>query len=87
MPLYAKPMNTKIDMRSALVGLCAGVLVTLAIGAASSGPGAVGRYQIGGTSTHAIILDTANGETWFKHFPAHAGYTSPDFEKPKTGAK
>jgi len=56
-------MNTKIDLKSALVGLGAGVLATLAIGAASmSNP--TGRFQIAGALNYFLIVDTTTGKVW-----------------------
>jgi hypothetical protein len=79
-------MNTKIDIKSAIIGLGVGVLVTLGIAAASS-PSAVGRYQIAGTSNHGLIIDTATGQVWRGYFLSHEGGTDADFFKPKFGEK
>ena len=56
-------MKTKIDFKSALFGLAIGVLVTLGIAAASSLK-TVGRYQIAGTDTQGLVIDTATGQVW-----------------------
>ena len=77
-------MNTKIDAKSAVVGLCIGVLIALTIGAASSGSAVVGRYQIGAGASHGFVIDTVTGQVWFKHFRESEGNNSPDFAKPKT---
>ena len=79
-------MNTKIDIKSALVGLAIGVLVMLGIAAASS-PGSVGRYQIAGTGNHGLIIDTATGKVWRGYFPSNGGTTDGDFFAPKIGEK
>jgi hypothetical protein len=79
-------MNTKIDIKSALIGLAVGALVTLGIAAASS-PGSVGRYQIAGTGNHGLIIDTATGQVWRGYFPSNNGNTDGDFFTPKMGEK
>jgi hypothetical protein len=60
-PLHRLIMNTKIDIKSALIGLGIGVLVTVGI-AAGSASGTVGRYQIAGTASHGLVIDTATGQ-------------------------
>lgn len=76
-------MNTKIDLKSAWIGLLFGVLVTVAVGAAAS-PGGAGRYQIGGTGTHGLVLDTATGQVWTMFFNPSGGRTDGDaFFQPK----
>jgi hypothetical protein len=79
-------MNTKIDIKSAMLGLAFGVLATLALAAASS-PGPVGRYQIAGTGAHGLIVDTATGQAWSAYLPMTEGSTDPDFRQPKIGEK
>ena len=79
-------MNTKIDIKSALVGLAIGVLITLGV-AATSSPGSVGRYQIAGTGNHGLIIDTATGQVWRAYFPSNGGNTDTDFFTAKTGEK
>jgi hypothetical protein len=84
---YITPfMNTKIDIKSALVGLGVGVLVTLGIAAAPS-PGTVGRYQIAGTGNQGLVLDTTTGQVWSAFFSSSSGGTDGDFFKPKSGEK
>ncbi len=79
-------MNKKIDIKSALFGLCVGVVAMLVMAAAAS-TGPVGRYQITGTTSHALVLDTATGEVWHGFYPTDRGGTSPDFMKPKNVQK
>ncbi len=79
-------MNTTIDIKSALLGLGAGVLITLGVAAASS-PGTVGRYQVAGTGNHGLVVDTATGRVWSAYFPSNEGKTDPDFFQPKIGEK
>jgi hypothetical protein len=75
-------MNTKIDIKSALIGLGIGVLVTVGI-AAGSASGTVGRYQIAGTASHGLVIDTATGQVWTTYLPQGGGGADPDFAKPK----
>lgn len=78
-------MNTKIDIKSALIGLLLGVLATVAIAAASSS-GTAGRYQIAGTGSYGLVLDTATGQVWTMFFSSSGGRTDGDaFYQPKTG--
>lgn len=79
-------MKTKIDIKSALFGLGLGVLVTLGI-AAVSAPGTVGRYQIGGTGNHGLVLDTATGQVWSMFLSSSGGRTDGDFYQSKLGDK
>jgi hypothetical protein len=79
-------MNTKIDIKSALIGLGVGVLVTLGIAAASS-PGSVGRYQVAGIGNHGLVIDTATGVVWSGYFPSMEGKTDADFFKSKIGER
>jgi hypothetical protein len=57
----AKFRNTKIDIKSTLLGLGLGVLATIAV-AASTLPGPVGRFQIADTANHGLVLETATGQ-------------------------
>ncbi len=75
-------MKTKLEINSALIGLGIGVFVTLGLAAASS-PGPVGRYQIGGTSSHGLVVDTVTGQVWEKYLPQNEGHSDADFSKPK----
>lgn len=79
-------MNTKIDIKSAVVGFGVGVLVMLSV-AASSWSGPVGRYQIAGTGNHGLILDTMNGQVWSGYFAPTEGKTDADFFHAKIGEK
>jgi hypothetical protein len=56
-------MNTKIDLKSALLGLAIGVVGMLAMGAGESS-NSVGRYQVAGGAGSFTILDTATGQAW-----------------------
>jgi hypothetical protein len=86
-PHYITPiMNTKIDIKSAMLGLGIGVLVTLGI-AATSSRDANGRYQVAGTGNHGLVVDTATGQVWSGYFPSNEGKTDADFFQPKIGDK
>jgi hypothetical protein len=80
-------MKNKIDIKSALIGLCVGVVAMLAIGASSSQLSAVGRYQLGGTASHGLVIDTVTGQVWSKYLPQDGGGTDGDFAKPKLEEK
>lgn len=75
-------MNAKLDFKSALIGLLVGVLATMAI-AATSPPGQAGRYQVTGTGSHAVILDTATGQAWSTFLSPAGGRTDGDFYQSK----
>ncbi len=76
-------MNIKID-RMTLVAFVAGILVTAAVGAASSSA-QVGRYQVAGTGQQGLVIDTVTGQVWQNYFPPNQGSGDPDFFKPKLG--
>ena len=62
-------MNTQINVKSALAGLGAGILISLLVAAASSSVGTVGRYQLqcaaqNGNGSECFIIDTVNGKVW-----------------------
>ena len=79
-------MNKKIDIKSVLIGLGAGVLAMLALAAAtSSGP--IGRYQIAGTASHGLVIDTTTGQVWSEYLPQGGGGVDAEFRRPKLGEK
>ena len=71
------------DPKSALLGLIVGILATVAIAAARSDPTGIGRYQIAGTATHGLVIDTATGQVWRDYLPPQSGSSDPDFAKIK----
>lgn len=79
----------KLDLKSALVGVAAGVALTLCLGATTSTlSGSVGRFQMGATAGHAFVIDTATGKVWAGNFPAHMSIsTDKDFRNPKLQAE
>ena len=79
-------MNIKIDIKSAVLGLGIGVLVTLGMAAASSRD-ANGRYQVAGTGNHGLVIDTATGQVWSGYFSSGGGKTDADFFQSKIGDK
>ena len=85
--LLTTTMNHPIDIKSALIGLCLGVTAMLALGASSPTSGPVGRYQIAGTATHGLVIDTATGKVWRAHLPANPSISDGDFFDPKAGEK
>ena len=84
-------MNTKIDIKSALVGLGAGVLVALVVAAASSSGVSLGRYQITsngqngpgseGNGSECFVLDTVSGKVWEASIPPNCSTTKGFFEQ------
>jgi hypothetical protein len=80
-------MNTKIDIKSAVFGLGAGVLVMLGIAAMPSSRDANGRYQVAGVGNHGLVLDTATGQVWRAYFSTTEGITDGDFFKAKIDAQ
>ncbi len=78
-------MNTKIDVKSALVGLVIGVLSILAIGAGDSSATHQGRYQIvaSGNPTVFAMVDTETGRVWMANGTANQLRSDPDFFQAK----
>ena len=72
-------MKTRFDLMSALIGIVAGVIVTLTLGAAAKVNGPTGRFHITGTHSHALVIDTATGQVWRGLFPPGSGNTDGDF--------
>ena len=69
-------MKITIDLRSALVGLVAGIVVTLTLGAATALPSASGRYAIAaGGAQGGYLVDSSTGQVW--------SATDAEFKKPK----
>lgn len=79
-------MKTKLDLKSALLGVGLGIVITLGV-AATTAPGLVGRYQVGGTGNHGLVIDTVTGQVWSAYLPAHEGKTDAGFYTPKSGDK
>lgn len=75
-------MKTKIDIKSALLGLLAGIAAMLATGASSSSH-TVGRYQVGGTASQGFVIDTVTGQVWTRFTPSESGSSDNDFALPK----
>src|SRR5688500_20389156 len=58
-------MKITIDLRSAMIGLIAGVVLMFTLGASiGSNVGTGAQYQVAGTATHAVILNTQTGQAW-----------------------
>ena len=45
----------------------ADIAAMLGLGASSPTSGPVGRYQIAGTATHGMVIDTATGQVWTQY--------------------
>ena len=83
-------MNTKIDIKSAVIGLAVGVLVSLGIAATTPAISRVGRYQIvsnanngGQGGSHSLIVDTVTGKVWMGFVPS-SGKSDDDFFQAKS---
>ncbi len=71
-------MNIKMDIKSALAGLGAGLLIAFTIAASTSSGSPVGRYQVvmsgeNSGGTQALIIDTVNGQVWKGCLPPNCG--------------
>jgi hypothetical protein len=78
-------MNTKIDIKSAVIGLLFGIVAAIGV-AAMSPPSQVGRYQIAGTSNCGLVVDTATGQVWTEFFGSNpGGGAGRAFYQPKNG--
>jgi hypothetical protein len=78
-------MKTKIDIKSALIGLLLGIVTTFVIGAASSAT-TIGRFQVSGTGNFGLVLDTATGQVWNMYFDSTGGrHDGEAFFRPKIG--
>ena len=76
-------MKKNIEIKSVLIGVFIGIVAMVAMGASSSQTSAVGRYQLGGTASHGLLIDTVTGQVWSKYFAQSGGRSDPDFAKPK----
>ena len=79
-------MKKQIDIKSALIGILAGIAAMLALGASSSSP-ALGRYQVAGTASQGFVVDTATGQVWTMYTPPGSDSSDNDFALPKLREK
>ncbi len=84
-------MNTKIDIKSAVIGLAVGVLVTLGLAGTTSSGSPAGRYQIttsvnngGQGGIYGLVIDTLTGKVWLASLPASVSRSDDDFFRPKS---
>ena len=76
-------MKLNLDLKSMLLGFCIGLLTVLAIGASIS-PNPVGKYQVAGTASYFVIVDTTTGKAWLANFIlGTVKHTDADFFQPK----
>ena len=75
----------QFDVKSTLLGLAAGLLVMLTLGAQGSAPASqVGRFKMTMSESHAFVIDTSTGQVWRGYYPAGGdGDTDADFLKAK----
>jgi hypothetical protein len=71
-------MNLKIDLKSLLSGVAAGVGVTIALGASTNSTPS-GRFQITGTANYLAVIDSETGQVWAGNFN-QLGQGSPGFD-------
>ena len=77
-------MRIQVDLRSALLGLGAGIGLTLCLGATTLTTPAVGRYKVATMTDRALVIDTVTGKVWRAYFPTgQGGNTDPEFLKAK----
>jgi hypothetical protein len=58
-------MKSRIDLKSAALGLGIGVLAMLAIAAGEKPQSQIGRYQLGGNQVGpTLLIDTVTGQVW-----------------------
>ena len=86
-----KIMNARIDIKSSMLGLGAGVLVALVVAAVSSSGDSLGRYQLvatgqSGGGSECFIIDTMNGKVWRASVAPNCR-TDADFFQRKNGEK
>jgi hypothetical protein len=84
-------MNTKIDIKSATIGLVVGVLAALGVAATTGSGPSVGRYQLvsnvnngGPGGSYSLLVDTVTGRTWSSYAPP-VGRSDDDFFQTKSG--
>ena len=79
----------QFDVKSALLGLAAGVLLVLTLGAQSLAPASqIGRFKMATMDNNAFVIDTATGRVWRGYYHAGSGgNTDGEFLKAKTGAE
>jgi hypothetical protein len=73
-------MQFKIDQKSMLVGIAAGMLAMLVLGASDSA-NPVGRYQVAVGTSYAVVVDTATGQAWGANVVSLSGIQAGFFEK------
>ena len=76
-------MKTTIDIKSALIGLTLGIVVTVCVAAASKSHGPVGRYQVTASHAHGLVVDTATGKVWTYFLGTSSGGVNQSFYEPK----
>jgi hypothetical protein len=58
-------MKSRINWKSAALGLGIGVVAVLAIAAGEKPQSQIGRYQLGGTQVGpTLLIDTVTGQVW-----------------------
>ena len=65
-------MKAKIDFKSVLIGMLAGIVVMLGVGA-GVGDHQIGRYQATVGNGHGLIIDTTTGQAWQCYLGTESG--------------
>jgi hypothetical protein len=77
--------NTKIDIKSTVIGLLLGVVVMVTIGAQRQRvdqDNPIGRYQVTSSERYGFVVDTVTGQVWYG-LAAQAN-SDPNFRDKKT---
>ena len=73
-------MKSRIDWKSAALGLGIGVLAVLAIAAGDKPQSQIGRYQLGGNQVGpTLMIDTVTGQVWGINSTTAQLRNDPDF--------
>jgi len=82
-------MNTRIDIKSAVIGLVAGVLAAVGVAATTGTGNSVGRYQLysnpnngGPGGSYSSLVDSVTGKVW-SWYAQPTGRSDDDFFSPK----
>ena len=78
-------MNTRLDVKSLVIGALIMLCIALTIGATNrTSPAANARFQLAlpGEGSNAYVIDTVTGRIWEKH--PTPGNTATEFRQPKT---
>ena len=73
-------MKSRIDLKSAVLGLGIGVLAIIAVAAGEKPQSQIGRYQLGGNQVGpTLMIDTVTGQVWGINSTTAQLRNDPDF--------